>query len=279
MNKGFDLLVTRDIKKEIYKDHNSTVKQSHSFADYIQTMHDKGYRIEPTINKSDQLQGFKIYDKQSELTFKASEIGKECRIPKMIEKGVSFEKLPQQLEQVKPIVGEFKTEKPIELFNPKEIKETSLSLPKTIEKPLEKVDIKSIKTEILKAHNFSGNQSHSFADYIKNMNDKGFKIELSISKGDKLQGFKITDIKNGLTFKASAISPNCGIKDLILNKNLNFQDLGKQLNGVKELVSNAGNLNPVTLSNPLLKVLELSFKIALQLVKGFENGKGMGISM
>ncbi len=277
MNKEFDQLVTRDIKKEIYKDHNFAVKQSNSFADYVQIMHDKGYKIEPTINKSDKLQGFRIYDKQSELTFKASEIGKECRIPTMIEKGVSFEKLSQQLEQVKPIVGEFKTENPIELFNPKQAKETNLSLPKIIEKPLEKVDVKIVKTEVLKAHNFSGNQSHSFADYIKNMNDKGFKIELSISKGDKLQGFKITDVKNGLTFKASDISPNCGIKDLILNKNLNFQDLGKQLNSVKDIVSKGSNLNPVTLSNPLLKVLDLSFQIASKLIKGFDNGIGMGL--
>jgi len=39
-------------------------------------MHDKGYKIEPVINKGNNLQGFKIHDKMSGLTFKASEINK-----------------------------------------------------------------------------------------------------------------------------------------------------------------------------------------------------------
>ena len=48
-----------------------------------------------------------------------------------------------------------------------------------------------------------------------------------------------------------------------------------QLNSVKPIVGELKNLNPITLSNPLIKVLEIGFKIGSKLAKGFDQGIGM----
>ena len=97
MEKDFEKIIHKDIKNEINKAHNFSVKKSKTFGDYIQKMHDKGFKIEPVINKADKLQGFKITDKMSGLTFKASEINKNCGIKTMLEKGVSFKGLDLSL--------------------------------------------------------------------------------------------------------------------------------------------------------------------------------------
>ena len=144
---------------------------------------------------------------------------------------------------------------------------------KKMEKDFEKIIHKDIKNEINKAHNFSVKKSKTFGDYIQKMHDKGFKIEPVINKADKLQGFKITDKMSGLTFKASEINKNCGIKTM-LEKGVSFKGLDLQLNAVKPIVGELKSINPITLSNPILKVTEIGIKLT---IKGLEKGMGIGM--
>lgn len=145
---------------------------------------------------------------------------------------------------------------------------------KLLEKELTKDLNKELKADIYKSHNISVKQSKTFGEYIQNMHDKGLKIEPIINKADKLQGFKITDKMSDLTFKASEIHKNCGLKSMI-EKGISFKGLDLQLNSVKPIVGELKNLNPITLSNPLIKVLEIGFKIGSKLAKGFDQGIGM----
>jgi len=85
--------INSDLKAEIYHKHNIAVKKSSTFQAYMQNMQKQGLKIEPTINKGGKLQGFRIYDKSHDISFKASEISRNCSLSNMIKKGVSFDKL------------------------------------------------------------------------------------------------------------------------------------------------------------------------------------------
>ena len=78
IERTLDKELNKELKADILKKHNISVKQSRTFSEYMQNMYDRGCRIEPTINKGGKLQGFRIYDKMSGLDFKASEIHKSC---------------------------------------------------------------------------------------------------------------------------------------------------------------------------------------------------------
>lgn len=106
IERVFEKDLNKELKADILKKHNISVKQSRTFSEYMQNMYDKGCRIEPTINKGGKLQGFRIYDKMSELDFKASEIHKSCGIKSMAEKGVSFEGMTRSVEVVKGLSKE-----------------------------------------------------------------------------------------------------------------------------------------------------------------------------
>lgn len=116
ISRTLDKELNKELKADIYKKHNLSVKQSKTFAEYMQNMYAKGCRIEPTINKGNRLQGFRIYDKMSGLDFKASEIHKNCGMKSMIEKGVSFKGMTMQTEIVKGLTKELVT-KPVEVLS------------------------------------------------------------------------------------------------------------------------------------------------------------------
>lgn len=102
--------LNKELKAEIFKAHNLSVRQSPTFEKYVQSMYDKGYKIQPSITKSGKMQGFRIEPKQAGISFKASEIHKSCGIKSMIEKGMKFSPvLSSPLAQVKPIIGAVKT--------------------------------------------------------------------------------------------------------------------------------------------------------------------------
>ena len=88
--------LNKPLKEEIYKAHNFSVRESKTFPKYIEKMNEKGYRVIPTINKGGKLQGFRIEDKTRNLSFKASEIHRNCGIKSMLKKGVSFSNLKTQ---------------------------------------------------------------------------------------------------------------------------------------------------------------------------------------
>ena len=82
---------------------------------------------------------------------------------------------------------------------------------KVIERTLDKELNKELKADILKKHNISVKQSRTFSEYMQNMYDRGCRIEPTINKGGKLQGFRIYDKMSGLDFKASEIHKSCGM--------------------------------------------------------------------
>lgn len=88
------------IKEDIKKAHSFAVKNSRTFEDYKNLMHSKGFEIKPTINKNNELQGFRILDKQSGLDFKASEIGKNFGAKNLIENGLKMPDLSPPLQKI-----------------------------------------------------------------------------------------------------------------------------------------------------------------------------------
>jgi len=90
LDRELNNLVNKELKAEIFKVHNHCVKNSKSFAQYKQSMYDRGYKVHETINRQGQLQGFKIESRQAGITFKASEINKKCGLKFMLQKGMSF---------------------------------------------------------------------------------------------------------------------------------------------------------------------------------------------
>ena len=116
ISRTLDKELNKELKADIYKKHNISVKQSRTFPEYMQKMYNKGCQIEPMINKGGKLQGFRIYDKMSGLDFKASEIHKSCGMKSMIEKGISFKGMTMQTEIMKGLTKEIAT-KPVEVLS------------------------------------------------------------------------------------------------------------------------------------------------------------------
>lgn len=107
---------SKEIRSEIYKAHNYSVKESKTFEGYISKMNEKGYEIQPSINKGGKLQGFKIHDKANDLSFKASEIHRNCGIKTMVEKGIDFKGLEMQKQITKGLTKEIATQ-PVQLIS------------------------------------------------------------------------------------------------------------------------------------------------------------------
>lgn len=133
----------------------------------------------------------------------------------------------------------------------------------------------NLKSDIYLNHNIAVKQSSSFQEYMKNMQKKGLIIEPSINKGGKLQGFRIFDTKTNISFKASEINRNCSLSNMI-KKGISFQDLSIQNLGVSKSFTPAIGKslleNGVSLSSPLLKVAEISLKLA---IKTIDRGMSM----
>lgn len=88
------------IKEDIKKAHQFSLKNSKTFDNYKDLMYSKGFEIKPTINKNNELQGFRIIDKQNGLNFKASEIGKNFGAKNLIENGIKMPTLSPPLQKI-----------------------------------------------------------------------------------------------------------------------------------------------------------------------------------
>ena len=75
-----------------------------------------------------------------------------------------------------------------------------------------------VKEEIKQAHSFAKNNSQSYEQYKELMQNRGVKVVDTINKSGELQGFKVTHKSSDLTFKASKVGKNVGVKDLIENR-------------------------------------------------------------
>jgi hypothetical protein len=75
-----------------------------------------------------------------------------------------------------------------------------------------------VKEEIKNAHQFAKNNSRSYEQYKELMQNRGVKVVDTINKSGELQGFKVTHKSSDLTFKASRVGKNIGVKDLIENR-------------------------------------------------------------
>lgn len=67
----------KGIKKEIYERHVDEMKTLPlTLQQYIELMFEKGLNLTPTINKQNQIQGFRVSYKDKEFDFKCSDIHK-----------------------------------------------------------------------------------------------------------------------------------------------------------------------------------------------------------
>ena len=107
-----------------------------------------------------------------------------------------------------------------------------------------------VKEEIKQAHSFAKNNSQSYEQYKELMQNRGVKVVDTINKSGELQGFKVTHKSSDLTFNASKVGKNVGVKDLLENK-ISFTQ---------------------PLSPPYMKIVENIIKKTTQL----SQGRGMG---
>ena len=88
------------IKNEIKNAHSFSVQNSKTFEHYKDLMQSKGIQVKPTINKSGELQGFRLLHKQSGINFKASEIGKNFGVKDLIHNQIKLPTLSPPLQQI-----------------------------------------------------------------------------------------------------------------------------------------------------------------------------------
>lgn len=98
--------LTKERTKEIRKAYNQSKSKATSFEEFQNNMHDKGYDINLTKQKSGKIQGFRIVDKKSSESFKASQIGEEVRFGKL-QTSIS-ENIQQKIEKEKEAEIEIK---------------------------------------------------------------------------------------------------------------------------------------------------------------------------
>lgn len=93
--------MTKDLRQEIGKAYTQCKNKSTSIEHFQELMHNKGYDINLTINKQGNVQGFRIDDRQTGQSFKASEIGKNVRIADLNKK---IEENRQMISQAKEVL-------------------------------------------------------------------------------------------------------------------------------------------------------------------------------
>ena len=81
----------KPIKQEIQQAHDFSKGKAQTFEQYKDYMYSKGIEVKPTMNKNEELQGFKFYHKESDLEFKSSEIGKKAGIKDLLHSRVKIE--------------------------------------------------------------------------------------------------------------------------------------------------------------------------------------------
>lgn len=94
---------TKELRKNIYKAYNQSAFQATSYKEFERNMFDKGYKIKLNTLKDGSINGFRIKSRLSGEDFKASEIHKNVRYNKLIdriEENITEErKQQQQLER------------------------------------------------------------------------------------------------------------------------------------------------------------------------------------
>jgi ferritin-like protein len=85
-------------------------------------------------------------------------------------------------------------------------------------KKINEVTISPVKEEIKQAHDFAKTKAHDFKQYSELMKGRAVEVIPTINKQGSMQGFKLHHEQSGLTFKASEIGKNTGVKDLLQNK-------------------------------------------------------------
>lgn len=143
---------------------------------------------------------------------------------------------------------------------------------KVIERTLDKVLNKELKADILKKHHFSVKESRTFLEYMDRMYEKGCRIEPTINKGGKLQGFRIYDKMSGLDFKASEIHKSCSMKSMI-EKGVSFKGMEMQTEVVKGLAKQVVTkpVEVIPLLQPFIQVADTAMKI------GRSRDRGMSL--
>jgi hypothetical protein len=93
--------MTLDLRKEISKAYTQCRNKATSIEHFSDLMSNKGYDINLTINKQGNIQGFRINERQTGQSFKASEIGKNVRIGDLTKK---IEENKQTVKQAKEVL-------------------------------------------------------------------------------------------------------------------------------------------------------------------------------
>lgn len=88
------------IKEDLKKAHIFAVKHSKTFQDYKDLMKSKGVKVDETINKKGELQGFRLIHKESALNFKSSELGKNFGVKNLLENRIKLPTLTPSLHQI-----------------------------------------------------------------------------------------------------------------------------------------------------------------------------------
>lgn len=85
-------------------------------------------------------------------------------------------------------------------------------------KKINEVTISPVKEEIKQAHDFAKSKVHDFTQYSELMKSRRVEILPTINKQGEMQGFKFLHEQSAMTFKASDIGKNTGVKDLLQNR-------------------------------------------------------------
>ena len=116
-----------------------------------------------------------------------------------------------------------------------------------------------LRKEIRKTYTQCRNQSTSMEQFKDLMFDKGYKVNLSVTKQGKVQGFRIEDRQTGQSFKASEVGKDVRLADL----DKRFKENKKTIETAKEILNTPKVAN--RLPNELVKQIPPSLNIAVDI--------------
>lgn len=93
--------MTADLRKEIHQAYTQCKNKSVSMDDFEKLMSEKGYDVKMSLNKQGKIQGFRINERQTGQSFKASEIGSNVRLVDLTK---SIETNIKTIEEAKKIL-------------------------------------------------------------------------------------------------------------------------------------------------------------------------------
>ncbi len=93
--------MTSDLRKEIHQAYTQCKNKSVSMDDFQRLMSEKGYDVKMSVNKQGKTQGFRINERQTGQSFKASEIGSNVRLADLTK---SIETNRKTIEEAKKIL-------------------------------------------------------------------------------------------------------------------------------------------------------------------------------